>query len=158
MSTFNLTSRVIAICIVAAAIPHPGNAASSEDACSLLTPAQVSAALGTSVGPGTLVSPAFKKTCTWTATTDSAASVTLNLQSLDQYEGGRKLASYGNSVSAISVAGIGDDAYYFGTNKLVSLLVKKGNVAFKLAVYAHLPIEKQQFTERILALQVISQL
>jgi len=68
------------------------------------------------------------------------------------------LAAYGNSVSATSIGGIGDDAYYFGTSKLVSLIVKKGNVAFKLAVYAHIPIEKQQAAEKALALQIVSQL
>jgi hypothetical protein len=154
-SPTSLTSRVIAIFIMGAAIAH---SAAPVDACSLLTAAQVSAALGVSVGAGTYVTPTFTKTCTWNATTNGGGTVTLNLQSLDQYEGGKKAASYGKAVSLTSISGIGDEAYYFGTDKLVSLIVKKGSVAFKVAVYSKIPAEKQQAVEKSLALQIVSQL
>jgi hypothetical protein len=158
LSMASRSSHVIAILMVGAAIVHSANAAPPDDACSLLTPAQVSAGLGVSVGEGTYIMPTFKKICTWNATTNGGGTVTLNLQSLDQYEGGRKLASYGKSVSATSIGGIGDDAYYFGTDKLVSVVVKKGSVAFKVAVHAHLSVEKQLAAEKALALQIVSQL
>jgi hypothetical protein len=158
LSTAGLGSRIIGTLVVGAAISQSANAAAPDDACSLLTPGQVSVGLGVPVGEGTYIMPTFKKTCTWNATTNGGGTVTLNLQSLDQYDGGRKLASYGKSVSATSVGGIGDDAYYSGTNKLVSLVVKKGSVAFKVAVYAHMSVERQQAAEKALALQVISQL
>ena len=158
LSTASLVSRVIATLVICAALADSANAGPPDDACSLLTPAQVSAGLGVPVGAGAYITPTFKKTCTWNATTNGGGTVTLNLQSLDQYEGGRKLAAYGNSVSTTSIGGIGDDAYYFGTTKLVSLIVKKGNVAFKLAVYAPIPIERQQAAEKALALQIVSQL
>lgn len=157
-SATSITSRVIAICIFAAAVTPSANAAPPDDACSLLTQAQVSAALGVSVGAGTYVTPTFKKTCTWNATTAGGGTVTLNLQSLAQYEAAKKSASYGNSVSATSIGGIGDEAYYFGVNAIVSLIAKKGSVAFKVAVYAHIPVEKRQAAEKTLALQVLSKL
>jgi hypothetical protein len=147
--------RVIAALIICAAMTASVDAAPpTDDACSLLTTAQVSAGLGVPMGAGTYITPTFKKTCTWTATSNGGGTVTLNLQSLDQYEGGRKLASYGKSVSSTSIAGIGDDAYYSGTDKLISLVVKKGSVAFKVAVYAHLPLDEQRAVEKALALQV----
>jgi hypothetical protein len=153
LSTAGLASRVFAVLIVSAAMTSSADAAPpTDDACSLLTTAQVSTGLGVPVGAGTYITPTFKKTCTWTAITNGG-TVTLNLQSIDQYEGGRKLASYGKSVSSASVAGIGDDAYYFSTDKLASLVVRKGDAAFKIAV-AHLPIERQQAVEKALALQV----
>jgi hypothetical protein len=158
LSATHLTSPVIAFFIVGAAIAQSANAAPPDDACSLLTPAQVSAALGVSVSAGTYVTPTFKKTCTWDATTNGGGTVTLNLQSLDQYEGGKKAASYAKAVSITSIGGIGDEAYYFGTDKLVSLIVKKGSVAFKVAVYARIPVEKQQAAEKSLALHVVSHL
>jgi hypothetical protein len=158
LSMASRRSPVITALIVGAAIAHSANAAPPDDACSLLTPGQVSAGLGVPVGEGTYIVPTFKKTCTWNATTNGGGSVTLNLQSLEQYEGGRKLASYGKSVSTTSIGGIGDDAYYFGTNKLVSLVVKKGDASFKVAVYAHKSIEQQQAAEKALALQIVSQL
>lgn len=147
--------RLIAALIVSAAMTASVDAAPpTDDACSLLTTAQVSAGLGVPVGAGTYITPTFKKTCTWTATSNGGGTVTLNLQSIDQYEGGRKLASYGKSVSSTSIAGVGDDAYYSGTDKLISLVVKKGSVAFKVAVYAHLPLDEQRAVEKALALQV----
>jgi hypothetical protein len=157
-SMASLSSRVITTLMVGAAIAHSANAPAPDDACSLLTQAQVSVGLGVSVGEGTYIMPTFKKTCTWTATTNGGGTVTLNLQSLDQYEGGRKLASYGKSVSATSIGGIGDDAYYFGTDKFVSVVVKKGGAAFKVAVNAHISVERQLAAEKALALQIVSQL
>jgi hypothetical protein len=89
-------------------------------------------------------------------TTSGGGAVTLALQSLDRFQSEKKSAAYGQSISAIE--GIGDEAYYFGSANLVSLIVKKGNVAFQVAVYAHLPIEKRQAAEKALALQMLSQL
>jgi hypothetical protein len=147
--------RVIAALVVGAAMTGSADAAPpADDACSLLTTAQVSAGLGVPVGAGTYITPTFKKTCTWAATPNGGGTVTLNLQSIEQYQGGRKLAAYGKSVSSTSIAGVGDDAYYSGTDKLVSLVVRKGDAAFKVAVYAHLPVDRQQAVEKALALQV----
>ena len=158
LSTTGLAARVTAVLVASAAAAVSAHAAPPDDACSLLTTAQVSTGLGGPVGAGTYITPTFKKTCTWTATTNGGGTVTLNLQSIAQYEGGRKLASYGKSVSSTSIAGIGDDAYYVGTDKLVGLVVKKGDVAFKVAVYAHLPIDEQRAVEKALALQVAAML
>jgi hypothetical protein len=155
LSTTSRTARVIAAFMVVAAIAPSANAAPPGDACSLLTAAQVSAALGIPVGAGTYVAPTFKKTCSWNATTDDGGTVTLNLQGREQYENGKKLASYGKSASATPIGDIGDEAYFFGTDKLVSLIVKKGNAAFKIAVYADIPVEKQQAAEKALALQIV---
>ena len=155
LSTTRRTAQVIAASLVIAAFVASANAAPPRDACSLLTSEQVSAALGIPVGAGTYVAPTFKKTCTWNATTDGGGSLTLNLQGLGQYESGKKLVSVGKSVSATPASGIGDEAYYFGTDKVVSLIVKKGNSAFKIAVYALIPVDKQQAAEKDLALQVV---
>jgi hypothetical protein len=62
------------------------------------------------------------------------------------------------SVSVTSIGGIGDDAYSLAVGGNVGLIVKKGNVAFKVAVYAHLPLEQKQATEKTLAQHVVSKL
>jgi hypothetical protein len=51
-----------------------------------------------------------------------------------------------------------DDAYYLGGGKNVGLIVKKGNVSFKVAVYGDSPIEKKEAMEKTLAQQVVSKL
>jgi hypothetical protein len=153
--TTRRAAQIITAFMAVAAIAPSANAAPPGDACSLLTAAQVSAALGFTVSAGTYVAPTFKRTCSWNATTDGGGIVTLNLQGLEQYESGKKLASLGKSVSATPISGVGDEAYYFGSDKLVGLIVKKGNAAFKITVYAHIPVEKQQAAEKDLALQIV---
>jgi hypothetical protein len=155
-----LGAVIAAIFIVGAATALSANAAPPEDACSLLTQAQVSAAVSVSVGAGSYVTPTYKKTCTWNATSPVAKSakyVTLMLEDLDAYDGGKRIGQM-KAVSVTSISGIGDDAYYLAVGSNVGLIVKKGNIAFKVAVYADLPIEKKQAMEKTLAQQVVSKL
>jgi hypothetical protein len=150
----------------------PAAAAATDDACSLLTKAQVSTAVNVPVGEGTYVTPTFHKTCTWTpASGDKVISaVTLYLQTADAYDGGKRMAEQmvamakmqgGKDASqsgVTSASGVGDDAYYFNAGTLTSLLVKKGSMSFKVSVYAHLPVEKKEAMEKTLALEVLSKL
>ena len=128
--------------------------AATDDACALVTPAQVSAAAGTTVGAGQYVTPTFKKTCTWHA---KDIIVTLNLQDAAAFDKGKQLANYGAKMT--EVAGLGDGAYYMtmGTQQ-VALMVKKGNTAFKVAVYAKLPLEKLEAMEKAVAQQAVGKL
>ncbi len=135
--------------VALAIIAGSATAGPPEDACSLVTVAQVSGAVSASVGDGSYVTPTFKKTCTWTA---PGTIVTLMLENLEAYQAGK------HTNLATSVSGVGDDAYYLGAGSTVGLIVKKGNIAFKVAVYAKIPLEKKQAMEKALAQQVISKL
>jgi hypothetical protein len=158
-SKISLSAVIAAIFIVAAAMAPLANAGPPDDACSLLTQAQVTSALNVSVGAGSYATPTFKKTCTWNASSDVTTGVkyvTLMLQGLDAYQAG-KLAQV-KTIVVTSISGIGDDAYYLAVGSNVGLIVKKGNVAFKVAVYGNVPIEKKQAMEKLLAQQVVSKL
>jgi hypothetical protein len=149
---------VIAAIVIAGAATAPANAAPPDDACSLLTQAQVSAAVSVSVGAGAYQGT-YKKTCTWNAVspaTKSAKWVTLMLEGLDAYQAG-KLAPV-KTIVVTPISGIGDDAYYLAVGPNVGLIAKKGNVAFKVAVYGDIPIENKQSMEKTLAQQVVSKL
>jgi hypothetical protein len=151
-----LSAIIAAIFIAATPSTH---AAPPDDACSLVTDAQVSAAVGVSVKPGVYVTPTFKKTCTWNATTpvpQSVKIVTLMLQGLDAYQAGKNTSL--KSIIVTPASGIGDDAYYLGTDAVFGLVVKKGSIAFKVAVYADIPKEKKQALEKALAQQVLAKL
>ena len=124
-------------------------AAAKEDACSLLAATQISGAVGVSVGAGSYVTPTFKKTCTWTG---HGMIVTLFLESLSFYQAG-KHAPY-----ATPVSGIGDEAYYSGVGGTLGLVVKKGNSAFKVSVYAKIPAERKRPMEMMLARQIVAKL
>lgn len=140
----------------------PSIAQAPTDACKLLTAGQVSAAIGVPVGAGTHVTPTFVKTCTWNVSRQSdVKTVTLYLQKGAAYDGGKRMASQMAPLvkdASVTSAGIGDDAYYFVEGELVGLLVKKGNVSFKVTVYATLPANKKEPMELILAKDVLAKL
>jgi hypothetical protein len=54
---------------------------------------------------------------------------------------------------------IGDDAFYTSMgSSYTALMVKKGNVAFKVAIYGDLPIEKKKAMEKALARDSLAKL
>jgi hypothetical protein len=147
----------IIVAIVFARLTQPSYAAAADDACAILTSAQVGAAVGVAVADGTYVTPTFKQTCTWTVG-DAASgirAITLNLQSVDRFAGGKRGV---NTIAMTPVAGIGDDAYYLGSGSTEGLFVKKGQHAFKIAVYTTVPLEKKRAMEKTLAQQVLAKL
>jgi hypothetical protein len=134
------------------------NAAPIDDACALLTAAQVSSATTVEFGPGVYVTPTFKKTCTWTTKKPvgkTARIVTLYLQGVDAHEAGKKQMVGGVNVIPASV---GDDAYYLAVGPQTYLFVRKGSVAFKMSVYGDIPLETKQAMEKTMAQQVVSHL
>ena len=153
MSKFHLS-------LLAAVVPTM--AIADTDACTLLTAAQVSTAVGVPVGNGTHVTPTFVKTCTWTPSAKSKISaVTLNMQTAASYDGGKQ--QMGMAVAAVGgatmkAASVGDDAYYFVTGDQVGLMVKKGGASFKVAVYAKIPVADKEAMELKLAREVVAKL
>jgi hypothetical protein len=140
----HFASLLFAGSISGAAMVPAATAARTGDACALLTPAQVGAALGVSVGAGTYVIPTFKKTCTWNATTTGSGYVTLMLQEVGGFEGKQLGQMASKNMSLMSISGVGDDAYYLAVGDQIGLIVKKGSSAFKVAVYAHIPVESKK--------------
>jgi hypothetical protein len=160
-SAISLALPVVAIFIITTAAAQSASPALHDDACALLTDAQVSTALSVPVGTGSYQMPTFKKTCTWNSTGDAAkgakSSVVLMLDGLDAYKAG-KATRQSKTTSVTPLSGVGDDAYYLAVGSNVGLIVKKRNVAFKVAVYSTLPIEKKQAMEKALAQQIVSKL
>jgi len=132
--------------------------AAANDACTLLTAADVSAALGTRANSGQPVTPTDHKVCTWKAA-DGQSWVTLMLQPASAFDGGLRLAGYSNGkLKPVQVAGLGEGAYFLPIGDQVGLMVKKGAVAFKIAVYHHGPIGPKEAAERALAGKVVGRL
>lgn len=146
--------------LCAAAVPSA--ALADTDACTLLTPAQVGAAVGTSVAAGKHVTSSYVKTCTWNASGSSNVKfVTLYLQTAAAYDGGKQMARQMAAASkegAVKSASVGEDGYFFVAGSQVGLLVKKGGASFKVAVYATLPVDKKEAMELTLAKEVLAKL
>ena len=134
--------------------------AAESDACKLLTTAQVSAAVGFSVGEGTHVTPTFVKTCTWSAPGGGGVqTVTLNLQTGAFFDGAKRQANVAIAAGAsVKSAGIGDDSYYYVFGNQADLWVKKGGTSFKVAVYKQIPVNQKQDLELAVAKQVVPKL
>lgn len=155
----------IFVLMIGAAAARIAGASSAIDACSLLTQAQLSAVLAVPMDAGKYVTPGFLKTCTWSPSNGPTPGIkffTLYLQSVEGFEGGKSLVQMGQGNGAAVVtplSGVGDDAYYasFGSN-ITSLMVKKGAAAFKLTLYGATAPDKAMAIEKMLALQVVSQL
>ena len=134
--------------------------AATNDACTLLTAADVGAALNAPAGVGEPITPADHKLCTWRAT-DGHSWVTLLLQASQTFDSGKALyanAKGGNGMLFTPVSGVGNDAFFLAVGDQVGLIVKKGGVAFKVAVYQHGPVGPKQMAERTLAGKIVPRL
>jgi hypothetical protein len=128
---------------------HAAYAAPAADPCSLLTPAQVGAALGATVGAGNRIASTL---CIWGA---PPKRVTLTLHQPQEFEALKM--PVGNAVTKIAVGGIGDEAVS-GTSKIATTLsVKKGGVVFVVTV-GGFPEEQTKAMEKALALDVLARL
>lgn len=159
MSTPRLAA-LYAASLVAWAAAMPSTAHADTDACAVLTPAQVGAAAGVAVSAGTHVTPTYVRTCTWTAGGSSnVKAVTLYLQPAAAYDGGKQMAARMVAGGAsVTPATVGDDGYYFVVGNQAGLLVKKGEVSFKVTVYATLPLAQKEAMELTLAQEALAKL
>ena len=148
------------LCLCASLAPLAARA--ETDACTLVTAAQVGAAIHVAVGAGTHVMPTFVKTCTWTPTASSSVrAVTVNLQTAAFYDGAKQMAVKAAATlpaAKVKPASVGDDAYYDVAGEMVTLLFKKGSGSVKVAVYAKMSADEIEAMELTIARQVAAKL
>jgi hypothetical protein len=114
--------------------PVMGVAAPPKIACSLLTTAQVTAALGAAVGAG---KPMTKEVCQWSQQgkgDDDLVKLEVSLTTLDRYN---KFKTARNA-TVTPVDHLGDDAYYSvqsANNMQVALCLKKGETPVIIHVF-----------------------
>ena len=124
------------------------------DACALVTPAQVSAALGVTVKPGEYMFPSNKTICTF----DSAGQkrgVEVAIVKLTLFNNEKTPLP---GVKEEQAVGIGDEAHYMTTPGFATgLSVRKGSLAFKVRIYGF-PDEQAKAKEKALALNVLAKL
>jgi hypothetical protein len=145
--------------------PRAAYAAPPTDACSLLTPAQVTAVLGVSVAAGEKLAPGSAALCGWEVPGQKSLSrkrVVLSIYtpigSLTPVERFNNAKFPIRGIKKEPVSGVGDDAIFattpgFGTG----LIFRKGDAAFDLRVYGF-PVEQVKANEKKLADCVIQKL
>jgi len=141
---------LVAIC----AVVEPSASAAPSDACSLLTPEQISGVLGAAVGPGERLVASSPKMCGFGGA-GNAKRVVVALLTLDMFTH-EKTPLQG--ISEESVSGLGDDAHFMTTPGFgTGLSIKKGSFAFKVRVYGFPPDQIKE-KEKTLAQQVLAKL
>jgi hypothetical protein len=132
----------VAVALTLAASSH---AAGNASACRLLTPAQVSAAVGSNVDDGTAV-PAVRDACVWRegggkAPGDARPLVQVQLLSAQDYD---RIKTFRAAIS-IPGNGIGDEARYFrdGITGGFQLIVKAGKQFFSVVSWPPHPGAEQ---------------
>jgi hypothetical protein len=142
----------------------PSAAPATDDACALLSQAQVSAALSVSVDAGKQIGPS-SALCGWSQPNDPnhsgkrvmlAMYRTLGKSSpVERFENG-KIPMQG--ITKTPISGVGDDAYYIDTPGIgMGLNVKKGASAFQVRVYGF-PVDQIRAIEKTLAQEVLGKL
>lgn len=134
--------------------PCVGFAAPPADACSLLSPAQVSSALGVQVTAGERIVPSSPKLCGFGGA--AAAKRVMTAIITPTMFAGEKHPLQG--IQEEQVSGLGDDAHFMTTPGFgTGLSVIKGSFAFKIRVYGF-PVDQVEAKEKSLAQQVLSRL
>ncbi len=158
-----LIASLIGTVILGAAAASPVSAAAPADACSLLTQAQVSAALGISVNAGMAGGPFL---CQWAQPDDKSSGRKMvilnligqagNLTPADRFAIAKAPVE---GITKTPVSGIGDDAFYVTTNSALgnSLTVKKGISVFRIMILGISP-DQIKAVEKTLALDALSRL
>jgi hypothetical protein len=152
-----------ALIIMTSSVP---SAFAQPDACSLLTQAQISAALGVSMGAGEHAGP-VTQTCTWyepggSASKPSAKKVMLDvfgqmgsLTPADRFNNGKTPIK---GITKTPVNGIGDGAYFITTPGIgTALNVKKGSSAFQVRV-SGFSSDQIQPMEKAIAQNIVARL
>lgn len=137
------------LCALLAASTRP---AAAQAPCSLLTAAQIGAALGSAAGPG---QPIASTACDWPAS-PRTERVTLTLRPAAAFDAMKM--PVGGPVTKTPAGGVGDDAVYVTVGPYTTLAVKKGKVAFVVKVYGVAGQARQMAIEKTLALDVVGRL
>ena len=121
--------------------------------CSLLTTAEVSAALGAAAGEGKAVTP---KLCQWAAN-GGWQKVALTLSDAHRFAYA-KMPVNSPSITKTPVSGVGDEAVYGTTaGQAASITVKKGDSYFSVSLMG-VPMSKAQVAATQLAQEVLAKL
>jgi hypothetical protein len=139
--------------------------AGTSDGCAVLTPAQVSAVLGVSVGAGQHIIPSSPASCGWAQPADSNHTgkravfeiwrAVGKLSPADRFTIAQKPVQ---GIPKAPVSGVGDEAIYITTAGIgTGLTVRKGTSVLTVRVYGF-PLDQIKAMEKTLALDAIGKL
>jgi hypothetical protein len=149
----NYSRYFVIACICVSAILGARTAAAQATPCSLLTSAQITAAVGVSVGSA---QPIANTGCSW-----SAPHIIVTVSLWDGSKWDRMKAPFPGAERS-PISGLGDDAFFTtmgpaSGKQFVTLSVKKGATAYLIKVYGP-NVSEQMSMEKALAGNVLAAL
>ena len=129
----------------------PGLSRAATEPCKLLTPSQVTAALGGTFGTG---EPIGKTGCSWTSAKPHMI-VTVSLWPPTEWD---RVKANPLGGKTIPVSGLGEDAFYATIAQYAVLYVKKRSMVYLFKVYGVNDQAKQMSAEKTLALDALATL
>jgi hypothetical protein len=144
---------VVTVACLILACARGAHAQAPTDPCAQVTPAQVSNALGETVGAG---QKSGTKTCTWVADKPVHQVVTLMYSPPGDWNSRKTRQIPGITKSTVS--GVSDDAIAETLGNLTTLFVKKGNTTFMVRVYGVPAAAKQLAIETPIAQAIAAKL
>jgi hypothetical protein len=147
--TIHVKPAVAALLLVALGLPSTARAA--KEPCKLLTPAEISGALGGAFGGG---QPIGTTGCSWNNDKPHMI-VTVSLWPPTEWDR-IKANPLGGKITPAS--GLGDDAFYATLAQYTVLYVKKGDTVYLFKVYGVKDDAKQRSAEKTFALAALARL
>ncbi|HEX5261898.1 MAG TPA: hypothetical protein VFW13_00110 [Phenylobacterium sp.] len=149
-SHLRLMPSLAAVAVLVAGAGGASSAAAGlPDACKLLSPAEVGAAVGVAVAQGSALNSQVASSCSWKQSgvdPFKAVTVIVSVKPAQSYELGKR------ALKATPVAGLGDEAYMTGGSaSYTALSVKKGQNAFDVTVRGPKDVAAIQAAEKALA-------
>jgi hypothetical protein len=146
-------TAVVTVACLVLACALGAHAQAPTDPCAQVAPAQVSNALGETVGAG---QKSGTVTCTWVADKPVHQVVTLMYSPPGDWNSRKTRQMAG--ITKSSVSSVGDDAIAETLGNLTTLFVKKGNTTFMVRVYGVPDAAKQLAIETPIAQAVAAKL
>jgi hypothetical protein len=149
------TVAALPVCAWSSVSSRTSAQSDQDNACALLTTAQVSTALGTTVESGQPLVASNPKVCGWAPPGGpqiDGKKVTVALMTLKSYETGKTPMK---GIEKSPLTGVGDDAIYITAGGLgTGLNVQKGNSAFQVRVGGFKKDQAKEI-EKALALEIL---
>lgn len=139
--------RLMLVAAALALAGHPAFATPPPDACKLLTPEEVGAAVGAAMAPGTALNGPTSSNCKWLQQgVDGLKAITVivSTKSASGFETGK------TALPPTPVQGIGDEAYFSGKSlSYMVLSAKKGDKALTVTVRGLKDLPAVQTAEKV---------
>jgi hypothetical protein len=152
----HITFHIVVVGMAAAVVAIAARSADAQnpaDPCAQVTTAQISAALGETVGAGKQGPP---RVCTWIAEKPKHQVVTLTYSPLGDWD--RRKSHVAPGLTHGSVSGLGDDSLVETAANFTTLYVKKGATTFMVRVYGVSDAAKQLEIEKPIAQAALSKI